>query len=522
TGDQTYEELTTSTSSNINHRVNFRMEYTIDSFNSIIFTPRLSFQGNVGNNQTSGINYLGSQWINQTLNTGFKDQSGLNYSHDLLLRHRFKKEGRTLSLSVDQGYADNRYKSTLYAGNRFALLQGDSLAEIDQIGEGSGINRNIGGRLMYTEPLGKVGQITLNYSPSRTYSTSNNATFGLDTLTQSYSNYDSLLSGDLSSITDVQRAGVGLRFRKDKWTMFAMLNYQFSQLQANQEIPSSFEVNKGFDALLPFAFMRYEFSKNDHLRLFYRTSTDLPSGSQLRNTVDNSNPLLLSTGNANLDQSYAHRLGLRFNKTNPLKARTFFMSVDGNYQNNYIASSSYLSRVDTIIEGIDLARGAQLNRPVNLDKFWSASTFMSFGLPVKWMKSNFNGNINISYTNTPGLINEVLNYTRATSLNLSAVLSSNISENLDFTLSYAVDLNRVRNTFQPQLNNDYLLHAGTAGITWLHKKGLLMNSQASYTSYVGLGEAFNTDYLIWNAAIGYKFLKNDAMDVRVSVFDLLG
>jgi len=390
------------------------------------------------------------------------------------------------------------------------------------LGQPAGVSSKMGVELMYTEPLGKKGQLTFRYSPSISRSNDSTDTRSLDPITGLYSTYDTLLSSHLDNNTITQRAGVGIRFRFEKLMFFAMVNGQMSNLKAEQEIPTAFSVNRDYQAILPFAFMRYQFSKNEQLRLFYRTSTDLPNGYQLQSAIDNSNPLLLSTGNEELNQTYSHRLGLRYNRANVKKGRTLFASLTINYANNYIATSSYIAGVDTVLNGVSLSRGTQLNKPVNLDNQWNASFFTSYGLPIKWLKSNLNLNVGISRSNTPGLINNVVNFTEATSYDLSAVLSSNISENVDFTLSYAADWNSVRNSFQPQLNNDYLLHAGTAGITWMPKGKWVINTQASYTSYEGLGDAFTSNYMIWNAAFGYKFLKNNAGDIRASVFDILG
>ncbi|MBI1221505.1 MAG: outer membrane beta-barrel protein [Bacteroidetes bacterium] len=521
-GDQNYQELTQSSSSNISHRFNLRLEYTIDSNNSIIYTPRVSFQGNLGGTQVNGTNSISGNFLSSTQNKTFRNANGFNYSHDLLYRHRFRKEGRTISLSMDQGYSSNSSSTSLYASNIYHLSNSDSLGIQDQISDANSINSTIESRLMYTEPLGKNGQLTFNYNPSITYTRNRTSTNLMDTISESYSIFDSILSGNITSKIDQQRGGVGMRFRGKKFMFFSMVNYQYSQLNANQLVPGSFQVQKGFNAIMPFMFMRYAINKTDNVRLFFRTSTDLPSGSQLTNYVNNTNPLQLSTGNQNLNQAYAYRMGVRLNKTNPKKGRTLFVSVDGNYQQNYIASSSFVARKDTTIAGIEMKRGTQLYRPVNLDNYWNASMFSSYGMPLKFIKCNLNLNAGYTFTSTPSLINDLLNYTRTSAISLSTVLSSNISENLDFSFSYAADINQVRNSFQPQLNNNYVLHAAKAGITYLSKKGLVLNSTAAYTSYIGLGQGFNNKYLIWNAALGYKFLKKQAGDIRLFVFDILG
>lgn len=521
-GNQNYEESNQSQSNNISHRINLRLEYTLDSNNSIIYTPRLSFQGNLSSAKLFGVNTLNNQFLSSTLNETFRERSGYNYGHDLLFRHKFNKEGRTVSLSLNNSLNASRGNTSLYAENRINDNGTDSFYTLDQLTETKGFNSTMGIRLMYTEPLAKIGQLNITYSPSRSRSLDEMDTRSLDPLSGSYDMYDSLLSNNMKSYTDVQQLGAGLRMGKKKLSMYVMLNAQQSELHAEQKVPTDFKVDKQFRALLPFSFIKYEFSKGNQIRLFYRTSTSLPRASQLQSGTDNSNPLLLTQGNPELNQSYAHRLGLRINRTNVQKGRTFFASINGNYQNDYIAGSSFIAQKDTSINGVFLSRGTQLNRPVNLDGFWNASIFGSYGMPLKFLKSNLNLNMNLSRNQTPGLINEILNYTQATALNLSMVLSSNISERLDFSFSYAADMNQVRNTFQPQLNNDYILHAASAGFSWMAKKGFLVNTQASYISYVGLGDVFNSDYLIWNAAIGYKFLKKDAGDIRLSVFDILG
>ena len=48
-----------------------------------------------------------------------------------------------------------------------------------------------------------------------------------------------------------------------------------------------------------------------------------------------------------------------------------------------------------------------------------------------------------------------------------------------------------------------------------------MNSSILANSYQGLEEGFNQTILLWNAGLGFKFLKKEAAEVRLSVFDLL-
>ena len=120
------------------------------------------------------------------------------------------------------------------------------------------------------------------------------------------------------------------------------------------------------------------------------------------------------------------------------------------------------------------------------------------------------------------LINDALNEANTYNANSGVVLSSNISQNLDFNVSYNATYNIVQNTLQPELDNNYFYHAAGLRFNWIPWKGLRINTDLTQSLYTGLGEGFNQDFTLWNAAIGYKFLKNKAAEISLSVFDILG
>lgn len=53
---QLYDENSISSSKNNNHRVNLRIENKIDSSNTLLITPNISFQNNDGFSEVSGAN----------------------------------------------------------------------------------------------------------------------------------------------------------------------------------------------------------------------------------------------------------------------------------------------------------------------------------------------------------------------------------------------------------------------------------------------------------------------------------
>jgi len=79
----------------------------------------------------------------------------------------------------------------------------------------------------------------------------------------------------------------------------------------------------------------------------------------------------------------------------------------------------------------------------------------------------------------------------------------------------------IKNTIQTATNNSYFNHTASAKFNWLFWKGFVFNTSIQNTYYNGGSDGFNQNIFVWNMALGYKFLKNKALDIRASVNDLL-
>jgi hypothetical protein len=53
-------------------------------------------------------------------------------------------------------------------------------------------------------------------------------------------------------------------------------------------------------------------------------------------------------------------------------------------------------------------------------------------------------------------------------------------------------------------------------------KGWVFSSDLSYTGFSGLGNSFRQNFILWNLGIGKKFLKNQAGELKITAFDILG
>ncbi len=518
--NQLYNETSLQESQNFNHRINLRLEYQIDSNNSIIATPRLSLQAQNSKNNLNGLSTLQTeQAINSLINNNGASVEGYNFSNNLLLRHKFAKRGRTISLNIGTDFSNQDADNYLLSVNEFyrTITISDS---IDQIADNVSDGNTLSTRIIYTEAIGKKGLLQINYDWRSRFNETDRFTF--NNTNGEYTGIDSTLSNAFTNDYTTNQGGVDYSYTIGKGKSISVgADYQYAILDVDQKFPNEVNINRSFTNILPNISIRYAISKTKNFRLRYRTRTNAPTATQLQSVVNNTNPILLSTGNPNLRQEYNHFAFARYRLANPQKGRMLFLILLGSLTQDYISNSTVIAENDTVINGVTLNRGTQLTTPVNLNGNWNTRAFVFYSFPIKPIKSNFNTRSGVRYSRVPALINNETNFSNTTTFTEQVTISSNISEKVDFTLGYSANYNIVKNTILPELNNNFFYHTATAKFTWIFWKGIVFRTDVNQTLYTGLTDAFNQDFLLWNASLGKKFLKGNAGELSLSVFDIL-
>ena len=520
-----YHETDNSEAKNYNHRVNLRFEYTIDSFNSIIFTPSISYQQNNTTSSSIDSDKLGSVVASNANTTSTAKTSGYNSTNNLLLQHKFKKPRRTISLNVNTSFNEKSGTGSYYSLNQFFADNPPSTLR-DQRDTLNNNGYNISPNLTYTEPVGKKGQLMASYNPSYAYSYANKLTYDHDSATNDYANLNDTFSNKYNSTYVTQKGGLSYRVGDKKLNFNIGANAQYATLNGQQTYPTPFIIDKNFTSILPNAFFNYRYTDGRNLRIMYRTNTVAPSISQLQDVVDISNPLLLKTGNTDLKQDYEHTFIVRYGLTKAKTAHNFFLNLYANYINDYIGNSTIIAtRKDTMFNDGHVAtlikQGSQLTRPENMNGYFNSRSFITYGLPAQFIKCNLNLSGGFNFTRTPGKVNDTLNYSNNYIPSAGVVLSSNISEKIDFTLSYWGSYNIVQNTSQTKANNNYYNHVASLKFNWIFLKHFVFNTNVTENYYTAFSSTGNQDFYLWNAYLGYKFLKNDALEARISAYDIL-
>ena len=518
-----YNEYDTLKNNNYNQRYNVKIEYQMDSANSFVFWPKLNTQYNNSPSLVDANTFL--QNIGNE-NTTHNNTSAINFGYDLsstlLWRHKLKKKGRTFSIGLTTDLNNAGGNGSNRSTTRYPL-QNDSLIT-NQLSNNPSSGYSLAPNLIYTEPVSNFGQIQLSYNPSITVSDLNKETVNVINTINGTTFIDSALSNKYQSTFAVNKAGVGFRYNKNRLMIMSGINVQTATLFGEEQYPVNFSALKTFNNLLPQATLNYKFKSGNNLRIIYRASTNTPSIGQLQSVVNNTNPLMVSTGNPNLLQDYEHTLTVRFGKTGGrgnVKSGILFYGF-ANYANNYIGNATYMPTKDTLI-GKDylLKKGSQLTAPVNIDGYWNSRSLVTYAIPLPKIKCNLSVNAGVNYAETPGLINGIENKATTIGYTGGAGLSSNISENLDFNLVYSATQSNVSNTLQPSLNGNYFTGTTTFKLNYILKSRLVFNTSVSQLVLTGLAQGYNQNFVVWNAYVAYKFLKNKTLEARLGANDIL-
>ncbi len=512
-----------SSSINTNHRLNLRVEYKLDSFNSVYIIPNISFQNNDAGSKTATQNFYSS---NDSLNTSgnitSSNRNGYNIRNTIMFRHSFRKRGRSFSLGITTAWNKNDGETYTNAAYRFYNTGIGADSTLDRFTDYNSDGRTFSANFAYTEPLGKKANLQIDFTPSVQKSSANQQNFKSDG--NKYSLFDAALSNLFDNTIQTNNGGINYRYNKNRDEQLSFgLNLQNTNLESQRIYPKASAVNQSFFNFLPNANYRIKIGKYSNVRVFYRASTVFPTINQLQDVVNLNNPVRVSSGNPDLKPSYTHLLSSRYSYTNTKNSRSFFANLVLQTANDNISNGTYITTQDsTIQQNIVLKKGSQYSKPINLDGYQNLNTFFTFSTPIKLIKSTINFNTGFNYSKYPGFTSNKKTFTNSYGYNVGLVIGSNISEFIDFNISYSANWTESKTNTSNSSNSKYLNQSAGTQLNLLSKKGgWFMQNDVSGNIYSGLSSGFNSRFWLWNASAGKKIFKKSTGEIKLTVFDLL-
>lgn len=512
---------------NNNGRFNLRLEWRIDSMNSLLYIPSGTIQHSTSSSSdtstATGMIEGGTPTLSLTSHTNDNTKrDGYTINQNMLWRHKFRRAGRTLTVGWNNSLNNSDGSESVYSPNTSYKLQGTPVFfnQNQDIAQKTRGNNNVVSA-SYTEPLGLNKIMEFNYAYTDNHSTSdknnilsNAFTFGHDSTRSDYlvNNYTS------------NRFGANFRLQQRKYNFQVGLGIQLGDLSTTTNTTTTRLVRKdtavslhqSYTNIFPTANFNYNFSRNKALRFTYRGRTNQPSISQLQDIpVSTSNPFQSTTGNPALGQEFVNNFNLSYNTFNIISFKYYAVNLNVSQTNNKIVNS-----IESVPAGPFGLR--QVTKPVNVNGAYMASAFLAIGTPIKKIKGlNINANSIGLYNRDVSMINDVKSYNNTVSLTQTGGFNYNFKDKLDLGINGSINYNKIKYDSTPSANTDYVSQTYSFDASYTFPKNLILSSDFDYFVNSGRAAGFNTNIPMWNASIAKQFLKGKQAEIKFSVNDIL-
>jgi hypothetical protein len=499
---------------NNSHRLNLNMLFQLDSSSTLRVNPSLSLQ-NTKNRYNSSYNTrnVNGDLINQGVGSTSTNSSGYNFKNDLMYRKKFKRKGRTLSLSLtnsmNESDADGNVNSIVNYFSAGNVYRRDT---INQQNTTKGELNGYSARIVYTEPLWRKSLLELSTGTSNTLNKADKRTYDYNKGNGKYDKANDILSNDFENRYSYTNAGVRVRKQGRKYSYSVGLTWQRAELEG--KIISGVKdsvINKDFRTFLPNATFKYNLSKFKSFAISYGTNTNQPTLSQLQPVPDNSNPLYIRLGNPGLKQEFAQSLRANLNMISPYKSTNMFLNLSGTTTRNKIVS------YDTV----DLITGIRTMRPINVNGVYNINANLSYGRPMKFLKGSVQLGSSLMYNSGKQFINGSENKIKTLGLGPTLNVDANPTEWLSLSTGVEYRINSAKYSLVPAQNTNYLSQEYNVSADLQLPKSFFFSTDFSYTINNQLAAGFNRNIAIWNASISKQFMKYKRGELKLAVSDLL-
>jgi hypothetical protein len=518
-----------------NHRIYINVESRIDTNNSIIFRPNITFQKST----PSGTSFTGEtdnhlNPINSSYNRTASTNSGFNInSSNLQFRHRFAKPHRTISIDINTTANINNGTGTNYAINNIFVRH--IVDTLNQFYYDSLHSWTVTPTLSYTEPIAKNQILQLTYNHTWTRSTTINRTYDFVDSLKGFTHFDSLFSNSYKFTQNSDQVALAWRFQNAKYNLSVGSGIQWTNFNSDNTT-KNITVAHNYVNYTPTVNFNYQVSTTQHLRLNYSGRTGTPSASQLQPLTTTSDSLSFQVGNPALKPQFTHSLRILYANFDPGSQRVIFATVNASTIVNDIQSAVYRN-----------GNGGQTSTYVNLGGTYNVSGFFNYGFPLKRPKSNLNFMTNITYAQSQSLLAQdslsavhnryAHEYTRNTGLNETIRWTTNIKKNFDMNFSsttgYAINKNpgvqrtqsadsaKTGGSVSSSNNLNTFTETLSAEFTAYTNSGWLIAASFDYTYAYTHSNTYTAHIPLLTPSIAKQLFKKKNGELRLTVFDVL-
>ena len=503
------KQATLTNNTTDNHRFDFNIEYTIDSFNYVKFNPGITFRKVSEQYNSIANSFFGNnQLLNFSNNNDINNSETPNYNGNILFNHRFRKKGR--SLSVNLSGANNFTKGTDAINNtidNYKLGSYFSTVKLLQDVVQDNNNYNYGVTASYNEPLSKKRALEFNYSYNKRFVENDRETFNTAV-------FPSILVPNQTNIFNneytTNRVGVNFRTTLKKYNYAIGLAVQPATIESNTFTGTKLVFKQNIVNYFPMLRLAYNFSKSKSFSINYNGNTNQPTFQQSQPVPDLSNQQNIVIGNPDLRPEFSNTLSARYNNFNLISGNVVFGNINFTYTKDKIVNNV-----------INKQFGARETRYLNSDGYYNFTSFYAVSKPLQNRKYVFNVGGNLIYNSYVSFLDNAKNKGQNFILSQRFAMDYKIKKWLETSGGALFGLNESKNSLVASSNSSIKSWALTHSSRMFFKHDFNFSYDITKTLNYGFTDNVALNPFIVNATLEKMFLKSKNASVKLQAFDLL-
>ncbi len=489
---------------------NGKYELKIDSLSTLRFTFNAR-QGVMSSRSTFVSENLNSdsQVVNTNNRASTNDGTNELLTSALTWNKKFKTQGRSLSLSVNQSHTANASEGFLRSSTTFtdAATGKQQTDTIDQK-KITDINTEVfGGRATYTQPLSKKWFTVFDYDVG--FTSNKSSRFAYSSQNNEYTLLDSLLSNDFRYNILTHKGGIVWRFVDKK------LNYSFggkvsyTDLKQENLVKNTIQ-NQYFTNIFPSASISYKVKNTSSISLRYDGSTRQPTLQQIQPVADNSNPLDIVLGNSNLRQSFRNNVSATYNSYKPITGRSVYANIWHNIVDDDFTSFDYVDEY-----------GRKTHQTVNVDGNRSTGFYAYYYFDIKKLGIGIGNSFNGRVSTNKNYINGLANVNNYQSVSFGPNINYSIDNKLDVGIRTDFNYNHSQSTLRPDVVTKYWIQYYEVYTDITLPKRFVIEVESEFNIRQRTSE-FDKDLntVILNLSVSKKLFSKYPLEMKISGRDL--
>ncbi len=493
-----------------NHRFSFNVEYKIDSFNYIKFSPGFSLK-KVADDYKSTFDYFTNKGIG--LNNGVNDNQNTsstpNYTASLLYNHRFYKKGRTLSLNFTVGKSVTTANDDIDNQTTFLALGGSVPTRLVQNITQDNNNHNYGMTASFNEQLTKKKALEFNYTFNRRYIGNDKEVFDVKS---GNNNLVDTLTNIFENIYTTNKFGVNYRITQKKYNYSIGLAIQPATIESNSFTGKKTTFKQNILNYFPVVRFAFNFSKSKSLNINYNGTNNQPTYQQSQPVPDFSNRQNIIIGNPDLKPEFSNTFSMRYNNFNFISGDVLFANVSATFINDKIVNNVVVSK--------QFGRGVQETRYLNAIGYYNVNAYYAISKPIKSRKYVFNYGGVLNYNNNISYFDNKKNEGKNIILTQRFSMDYKIKKWLETSGGAIFSFNDVKNSIGAN-NTNIKAWSLTHSARLFFKYDFILNYDLTKTLNTGFTDNVVANPLLINANIEKQIFKNKNGSIKLEVFDML-